>query len=160
MKEVYLLLGSNEGNRKENLALAIKQIKGYGKIIAQSSIYETEAWGLKEQNHFLNQALQIETSLSAGGLLDVLKVIEKEIGRLPSIKWGPRVIDIDILFYEDAIIDLPQIKIPHSYLHERRFTLVPLNEIAPDFIHPLLNKKVKDLLKVCKDKGQVIKLKV
>jgi 2-amino-4-hydroxy-6-hydroxymethyldihydropteridine diphosphokinase len=156
MEEVYLLLGSNEGNRNHHLEQARELIAmRCGEIQASSSLYETEAWGLKEQSPFLNQALIISTLKPAIELLRILKAIEKEAGRIETTKWGPRVIDIDILFYGKQIVDLPDLKIPHPYLQQRRFTLVPLNEIAADFIHPFLNKQVKMLLEECPDKGEV-----
>ena len=156
MNEVYLLLGSNEGTPEHNLLVAWQQIATRcGKIIHHSSIYETEAWGLKEQNNFLNQALLITTSLKPSELLIVLKQIEKETGRVESTKWGPRVIDIDILFYNTEIIDLPELKIPHPYIQERRFTLAPMHEIAPDFVHPVLGKTMTELLAICRDNSEV-----
>ncbi len=159
MKEVYLLLGSNEGNRIENFNKASELIElRYGKIICSSSIYETEAWGLKEQNAFLNQAVMIQTSLPALLLLTKLKAIESETGRTETVKWGPRVIDIDILFYGNDIVKLPELTIPHPYLHLRRFTLTPLNEIAKEFVHPVLQKTVTTLLKECKDSSEVIQI--
>ena len=157
MKEVYLLLGSNEGDRQANLSKASALIElRCGKIICASSIYETEAWGLKEQNAFLNQALAIQTSLTAYTLLTTLKEIERETGRTETVKWGPRVIDIDILFYSSDIVELPELKIPHPFLHQRRFTLTPLNGIAKDFVHPILKKSVKQLLEECADDSGVI----
>jgi 2-amino-4-hydroxy-6-hydroxymethyldihydropteridine diphosphokinase len=156
MKEVYLLLGSNEGNRFDNLVKAVRQIElRVGKPTRQSSVYETEAWGLKEQASFLNQALAIQTSLSAPDLLVILKAIEKETGRTDTVRWGPREIDIDILFYGKEIVDLPDLKIPHPFLHERRFTLAPLKEIAPSFIHPCFDKTVSELLEYCADINEV-----
>ena len=152
MTEVYLLLGTNEGKRENNLRRAIALLEEkFGVLRKKSSVYETEAWGLKEQAVFLNQAVCIQTSLSASDLLVELKAIEKEAGRTPTVKWGPRVIDIDILFYGTAIINLPELKVPHPYLHQRRFTLVPLQEIAADFIHPVFNKTVEELLSACED---------
>lgn len=156
MTEVYLLLGSNEGNRKGNLKKACKLIEfRCGKIMRPSSIYETEAWGMKEQNHFLNQALLIKTPLTPPNLLNTVKAIEKELGRTETIKWGPRIIDVDILFYEDKIVLLPELTIPHPFIQERKFTLVPLNEIATDFIHPAFKETVKQLLEECLDESEV-----
>ncbi|MFN8288451.1 MAG: 2-amino-4-hydroxy-6-hydroxymethyldihydropteridine diphosphokinase [Chitinophagales bacterium] len=157
--KAYLLLGSNLGNRQENLKKAIDFLTSWcGKVTAQSALYETEAWGLKEQPAFINQAIAIEAELPAQPLLSTIKRIEVEIGRSTGVKWGPRLIDIDILFYGDTIMNTEPLVIPHPHLHERRFTLTPLNEIAPDLIHPVLNKAVKALLAECPDKSQVVKL--
>lgn len=159
MAEVYLLLGSNEGHREQHLKQAAQQIGILcGDIIRRSGIYETEAWGLKEQPAFLNQALLLQTNLTPAGLLTKLKNIERETGRIQTVHWGPRIIDIDILFYGADIIDLPQLKVPHPYLHQRRFTLQPLQEIAPELNHPLLKQSVSELLKVCPDVSEVKKL--
>ncbi|MES2620446.1 MAG: 2-amino-4-hydroxy-6-hydroxymethyldihydropteridine diphosphokinase [Bacteroidota bacterium] len=156
MKEVYLLLGSNEGGRKANLESALEKIElCCGKVLRCSSLYETEAWGLKEQPGFLNQAVLVLTGLKPFPLLSTLKTIERESGRTETVKWGPRVIDIDILFYAGETVNLPELKIPHPYLHERRFTLAPLNEIAAGFVHPVLRKSVGQLLDACTDEGAV-----
>ncbi len=156
METAYLLLGTNEGTREKNLENAKELIeKECGKIIHSSSVYETEAWGLKEQNSFLNKALSISTSLDAHSLLAALKYIETEVGRTQTVKWGPRVIDIDILFYGNEVIDEADLKIPHPFIAERRFTLVPLNEIAKEFVHPILRKSINELLKECKDESEV-----
>ncbi len=161
MKEVYLLLGSNEGNREENLANCRKLIEfRCGEIINVSPVYETEAWGMKDQNSFLNQALAVRTGLSPTDLLAALKSIEKETGRKKTVRWGPRIIDIDILFYSNEVFDLPGLIIPHPYLHERRFTLMPLNEISAEFVHPVLHKTIKVLLNECSDTSTAIKLTV
>jgi len=159
MTDVYLLLGTNEGNRSENLLKALALIElDCGRIVKRSSLYQTEAWGIKAQDSFLNQAVVIKTSLAPMSLLTQLKAIEKGIGRIDTIKWGPRVIDIDILFYENEIIDLPELKVPHPYISERRFTLEPLNEIAAGFIHPESHKTISRLLEECKDTSDVRKL--
>ena len=156
MENVYLLLGSNENDRIRNLEKACYWISLFGgKILKQSALYETEAWGLKEQNAFINQAVLIETSLTPKEFLLQLKAIEKEIGRVETIKWGPRVIDIDILFYGNHVLDTEELKVPHPYLHERRFTLAPLNEIAAEFVHPVINKTVNELLQNCNDTSLV-----
>lgn len=160
MTEVYLLLGSNEGIPEANLQTARLNIEGHcGTIAKCSSIYQTEAWGIKEQNSFLNQALLINTALSPSQLLVVLKDIEKDMGRIETIKWGPRVIDIDILFYGSEVINLPQLIIPHPQIQNRLFTLIPMNEIAPDFIHPALYKTIAELLLNCKDES-VVKISI
>ena len=156
MTVVYLLLGSNENNRQHNIeqALRLMALKGC-EILSQSALYETEAWGLKEQQPFLNQAVEVRTTLQPLQLLHTLKAIEKETGRVETVKWGPRVIDIDILFYGAAIIDEPELKVPHPYLHQRRFTLVPLAEIAPQLLHPVIYKTVVQLLAECEDTSEV-----
>ena len=159
MTHVYLLLGSNENDRFKNLEKACKLIAlKCGKILKQSALYETEAWGLKEQNSFLNQALIIDTKLPPVELLVQLKAIEKETGRKETVKWGPRVIDIDILFYGNEIVKSKELKIPHPFLHQRKFTLEPINEIEPGFIHPVFQKSVHELLKECPDTSLVKKL--
>jgi len=156
MVDVCLLLGSNENDRLNNLETAKQLIElRSGKIEKQSPVYETEAWGLKEQNSFLNQAVLVNTKLAALDLLHELKAIEKEVGRKETVKWGPRVIDIDILFYDDEIIEEEDLKVPHPYIHERKFTLVPLNEIATQLVHPVLKKTVQQLLQECKDGSEV-----
>jgi len=156
MNEVYLLLGSNEGKPEENLLRAKAQIaERCGAIAVESSLYETEAWGIKEQPSFLNQAILIKTNLNPTDLLLSLKLIEKQLGRVETTKWGPRVIDIDILFYGQEIVNLPDLKIPHPYIQERRFALVPLAEIAPQFIHPILRKTMSELLRDCPDNSEV-----
>ncbi len=156
METAYLLLGTNEGEREKNLQKAKELIgKTCGQIILSSSIYETEAWGLKEQNSFLNEALSISTLLDASSLLVALKNIEVQTGRTEAVKWGPRVIDIDILFYGNEVVNNVDLKIPHPFIAERRFTLVPLNEIAKEFVHPVLKKTMNELLKECKDESEV-----
>ncbi len=156
MENVYLLLGSNETDRFGNLEKACEWIAlRCGKILKKSALYETEAWGLNEQNAFINQAVLIETSFAPKELLLQLKAIEKEIGRVETVKWGPRVIDIDILFYGNDVLDTEELKVPHPFLHERRFTLAPLNEIAAEFVHPVLNKTVNELLQNCNDTSLV-----
>ncbi len=159
MMKTYLLLGSNENDRFRNLKKACELIElRCGKVLSQSALYETEAWGLKEQNAFINQAVLIETSLAPKELLLQLKATEKEIGRVETVKWGPRVIDIDILFYGNEVVDMEELKVPHPFLHERRFTLAPLNEIAAEFVHPLLQKTVNELLSDCPDTSLVKEL--
>ncbi len=159
MIEVYLLLGSNEGNTKQNLAAARTLIASRsGEIIMCSSLYQTEAWGVKQQNSFLNQAILVKTDLPATALLTTLKKIEKETGRVETAKWGPRVIDIDILFYGNSLTNLPELKIPHPYIQDRRFTLAPMCEIAPTLLHPVIGKTIQELLSICKDNSEVTKL--
>ena len=156
MTNVYLLLGSNEGQPMENLTTS-RLLIGIrcGSIIRQSSIYETEAWGIKHQKSFLNQAILVSTDLSPAALLETIKQIENDLGRIETVRWGPRIIDIDILFYGNETIDEPDLNIPHPFIQDRRFTLVPMAEIAPDLMHPILEKTMVELLTICKDTSEV-----
>ena len=148
MNQTYLLIGGNLGKREENLERAKRSIAGrLGPVLKVSSIYETEAWGMKDQPAFLNQVLFVETELSPVAVLDAILSIEKEMGRTRMEKFGPRTIDIDILFFNDLVIQESSLTIPHPQLHLRRFTLEPLNEIAPNLKHPVFNKPISELLK-------------
>ena len=159
MNTAYLSLGSNIGNRQDWLQQAIKQIgTKCGTILKSSSFYETAAWGINAQPAFLNMVLALQTNLSPIELLNEILTIEISLGRKREIKWGARTIDIDILFYDQTILELPNLVIPHPYLHERRFTLVPMAEIAPAFIHPAFNQTITQLLDNCIDKLEVIKI--
>lgn len=146
MAIVYLGLGTNIGDRAANLQKAREALATFATIKTKSSLYETEAWGYTRQAPFLNQVLAIQTRLSPLSLLKKLKDTEAEMGREESFRWGPRLIDLDILFYDQQIIRLPSLTVPHESLHERAFVLVPLAEIAPDFIHPVFQKTVQALL--------------
>ena len=160
MSKAYLLIGGNLGDRKENLSTSIELIKEHcGSLITSSSLYETAAWGITGQPSFLNQALEISTSLNAKQLLRKILKIEKMMGRVRNEKFGPRIIDIDILFYEDEILDLPFLKIPHPELQNRRFVLVPLAEINSGLQHPVLNTTIAELLEECPDNLEVIKIR-
>lgn len=159
MSKAYLMIGGNLGDRKENLQQAIILIrKSCGPLIKISSLYETAAWGLVDQPSFLNQALEISTSLSAIELLSSILSIEKDMGRTRTEKLGPRLIDIDILFFNDEVHDLPHLKIPHPELQNRRFVLTPLAEITPQLQHPVLKKNIAQLLEECPDNLEVIKV--
>jgi 2-amino-4-hydroxy-6-hydroxymethyldihydropteridine diphosphokinase len=152
MNKVYLSLGSNEGHRQQWLELAIAAIADRcGSITKQSSIYETAAWGIEDQPGFLNMALEVDTELGPEAVLGVIQQIELELGRQRVVKWGQRTLDIDILLYNHEIIRDAHLSIPHPYLHERRFTLEPLSEIAGDYVHPILNKSISVLLEECAD---------
>lgn len=148
MTTVFLGLGTNIGDRFHNLSKAREAISGFATIDTASSLYETEAWGYTDQAAFLNQVVSIQTKLSPLKLLKKIKKIEQQLGREESFRWGPRLIDIDILFYGKRIVNLPILTIPHKNLHNRAFVLIPLAEIAPDFIHPIFKKSVQDLLDV------------
>ncbi len=159
MNKAYLLTGGNMGNRQENLATANESIEQQcGDIINASSLYETAAWGKNDQPSFLNQVLEIQTSLSPRQLLKKILYIEKQIGRVRKEKYGPRVIDIDILLFNDEIYNYPSLKIPHPELQNRRFALVPLAEIAPENVHPVFKKTITELLAICPDKLTVKKI--
>ena len=152
MNQVYLLIGGNLGNRASNLDMALKLIEQEcGAISRVSSVYETAPWGKKDQPDFLNQAILIFTNLSPQMLLDNILTIEKQMGRFRAEKFGSRIIDMDILFYNDDIIESGELRIPHPELQNRRFVLEPLAEIAPQKIHPLLKKTVEELLQECRD---------
>ena len=135
------------GNRRQQLKNAEILIgKRIGKIKKVSSLYQTASWGKTDQPDFLNQVLLVETTLSAQQVLDNILETEIELGRIRGEKWGSRLIDIDILFYNDEIINTDLLTVPHPYLHERRFTLEPLNEIASELKHPILNQTIRELL--------------
>lgn len=157
----FLSIGSNIGDRLENCKKAIARLAGYEgiEIIKKSSFYETEPWGEIEQAWFFNCVIEIKTELVVKDLLFLLLNIEKEFGRNRAEKGGPRVLDIDILFFDKEIIQSEDMVIPHPFLHQRRFVLMPLSEIAPDFIHPVLKKNVADLLKETDDNKKVIHCK-
>jgi len=158
MNRAYLLLGGNMGNRQWNFAKATAYIEQYcGPVIQSSSLYETAAWGKTDQPLFLNQALEIGTLLGAEHLMNQVLEIEKLMGRERKEKYGPRIIDIDILLFNDEQYDLPLLKVPHPELQNRRFALIPLAEIAGDLHHPALEKSIDELLKECPDKLEVKK---
>ena len=146
LNKTFLHTGSNLGDKAQNLATARDLIEAQiGPILKASCVYNTKAWGITDQPDFLNQALEVETKLSPIDLLDTILSIEQEMGRKREIKWGERLIDIDILFYNEDIIDQPRLTIPHPYLHYRNFVLVPMFEIAPDLRHPLLKQTISEL---------------
>ena len=155
----YLLIGSNMG-RKETYLMAARQAIGVhiGFIKAVSALYRTAAWGNEQQDDFVNQALAVETRLSPPALLTVIHSIEQQIGRRRKEKWEPRMIDIDILLYEDICMQTPDLTIPHPHLPYRRFALTPLCDIAPQQQHPQLQQTIADLLRHCPDTLPVQKI--
>jgi len=157
MSRVYLSLGSNIGDRKQNISIASGNINDtIGRIISRSSFYETEPWGFNDENFFLNQSIIIKTTLTPETILKELMTIEEMMGRTRKEKrYASRIIDLDILFYDDMIIETPQLIIPHPLLHKRRFVLKPLAEIAPEMIHPVFKKTIHHLLAECDDKMKV-----
>ncbi|MCC3160816.1 2-amino-4-hydroxy-6-hydroxymethyldihydropteridine diphosphokinase [Hymenobacter sp. 15J16-1T3B] len=149
----YLLLGSNLGDRVVTLHRALVALAGKaGRLVAVSGVYETAAWGQEAQPAFLNQAVQLNTDLAPEQLLAACQQIEADLGRERLELWGPRTLDVDILFYDDLVLDTPALTIPHPRLPERLFALMPLADIATTYVHPQLGKSVADLLADCPDK--------
>lgn len=156
MNKAYLLMGGNVGDTKQIFLTAIVLLESECGIVSKkSSLYDTAPWGKADQQNFLNQALLLVTPLSAHDLLRNILYIEEKMGRRRLEKNGPRVIDIDILLYNELIIDDVQLSIPHPELQFRRFALTPLAEIAPSYIHPILHKSVAQLLLECGDQLEV-----
>ena len=151
MKEhiVYLALGTNLGDRLANLKQAIVSLTPQMEVKAKSSVYETPPWGYEDQPKFLNQVVKVKTYLEPEALLKHLKRLEVALGRKESFPNGPRLIDIDILFFDDAVLNTPSLVIPHPRLHERGFVLLPLMDIAPDLVHPISKKSVSEMVVEC-----------
>jgi len=146
MHTVYIALGTNLGARRQNLAQAEKALKQIVFVVSKSSIYETPPWGYSDQPAFLNQVLMIDTSLEPENLLVELKRIERELGREESFRYGPRLIDLDILFYDNIVYNSDKLSIPHPQIVNRAFVLTPLVELAPEMMHPIENKTMSELL--------------
>ena len=158
MNKAYLLIGGNIGDRLANIKEAIQLLnEAAGTIVQSSAIYETAPWGNTQQAPFLNQALVLSTSHDAATLLRILLSIETKMGRIRNIPLGPRTMDIDIIYFNNEIIETNQLTIPHPQLHKRNFVLIPLVEIAPNYLHPILNKTNSVLLSECKDESLVHK---
>jgi 2-amino-4-hydroxy-6-hydroxymethyldihydropteridine diphosphokinase len=159
MKIVFLGIGTNLGNRETNVEQAVTKIDEYiGPVLSSSSIYETEPWGFKAKNQFLNLVVKVETKLTPSGVLGRILMIESILGRIRGEeRYTSRLIDIDILLYEAMIIDEESLKIPHQLIQQRRFVLVPLCELASEMIHPVLKKSFAELLEICEDKSVVKK---
>ena len=159
MNKAYLLTGGNEGDRYLNMQQARTNIEHIcGRLLLVSSIYETAPWGKPDQPDFLNQVLLVETALSPQALLAAIFSIEEKGGRKRTVKNAPRTIDIDILFYNRLVLEEPGLSIPHPGILDRRFVLEPLNEISPDFIHPVIGKSIHELLLECTDELAVKKI--
>jgi 2-amino-4-hydroxy-6-hydroxymethyldihydropteridine diphosphokinase len=159
MKIVFLGIGTNLGNRESNLEEAVARIREYiGPVLDSSSIYETEPWGFHAKDEFLNKVVKVNTELTPSGLLGRILMIESLLGRVRGqVRYSSRLIDIDILLYEDLIVEEESLKIPHPLLQQRKFVLVPLCEIASEIIHPVLKKSIAELLEICEDRGDVKK---
>jgi 2-amino-4-hydroxy-6-hydroxymethyldihydropteridine diphosphokinase len=150
---VYLALGSNLGNRAANLKEAVASLPPQMEVRAKSKVYETPPWGYTEQDNFLNQVLKVKTYLEPEPLLKHIKRLEIALGRKSSFRYGPRLIDMDILFYDELVLESATLTIPHPRVHERGFVLLPLLDIAPEFVHPVKQMNVRDMLAGCDLRG-------
>ncbi len=158
MHEVVLHLGSNMENREQYLEKGIALLDMYvGKIIRNSSIYETAAWGVTDQADFLNQAIILKSGLKPHQILEKIQAIETLLDKKTAFRWGPRTLDIDIIFIDQIVIDHKDLQVPHPRLHQRKFVLASLEEIIPNWNHPVLNQSIRELLNICKDQSKVIK---
>lgn len=152
----YLLLGSNLGDKNQNIDRALQMIKeGIGPILDQSSRYLTQPWGVEDQEDFINMAVKVNSDKKPSEVLDTIKKIEEKVGRTETIHWGPRILDIDILYCDDKVIDTEAIKIPHPQIYNRNFVLVPLIEIAGEMIDPVKNISLDEIYERCTDMCEV-----
>ena len=157
MNTVYIQLGSNIGERESFISKSMEQIEeNIGEIITESSVFETIPWGNENQNNFLNSVIKIKTPFDSFKVLKKSQEIENNLGRVRVEKWGERTIDIDILFYNNKIINTKELIIPHPLIQQRKFVLVPLSEIAPNYTHPILKKSISTLLSECKDNQKIL----
>lgn len=156
----FIGIGSNLGDPLAQCKTAVARMKAHPRLIlrAQSSFYKTQPFGKADQEWFINAVVQVETELSPAELLDSLLSIEREMGRERGEKWGPRIIDLDLLFYDALVLKEDRLEVPHPGIASRRFVLEPLAEIAGDLVHPVLKKPIRDLQKELKDDAQVIRL--
>ena len=158
MSIVFIGIGSNLGDRVANCKKAIDEISSIAKVVQISSLYETDPVGKEDQPEFINCVVEIETELSPQDLLKHLNRVEEELGRVRHEKWGPRIIDLDIIFYDDQVIIDQNLEIPHPRAHLRRFVIEPLCEIAPEFIHPKFSISVLELLNKIEDDKRVVRI--
>jgi len=150
---VYLSLGSNLGNRADNIKQAITSLRPQMDVKAKSKVYETPPWGYTEQSTFLNQVVKVKTYVEPEPLLKHLKRLEVALGRQATFHYGPRLIDIDILFYDDLVLETPILTLPHPHMHKRGFVLRPMMDIAPDLMHPVEKKSIRELIVLCDLRG-------
>lgn len=143
---VYIALGTNIGQRAQNMRQALDELESILEVGERSPIYETPPWGLEDQPDFLNQVIRGETELEPVELIKALKEIEAEMGRVPTVRYGPRLIDLDLLFYDDLVFEADKLSIPHPRMRKRAFVLVPLADLAPDLVHPVYRKTVNEML--------------
>jgi 2-amino-4-hydroxy-6-hydroxymethyldihydropteridine diphosphokinase len=155
---IFLLLGSNLGDRLKHLSEAVAHIGAFAPVLRMSSVYTTSAWGNTNQPEFLNQVVEVDTTLSPELLLQNILKVEAKMGRSRIEKWGSRIIDIDILLYRDTIVETDTLKVPHPQLQNRKFTLVPLRELAPDLTHPVFRKTIAQIDEECTDSLKVTRL--
>jgi len=159
MNKAYLMIGGNEGDRFSHLRQARSNLElCCGELIQQSSLYETAPWGNTNQAMFINQALLLQTTQNPTQLMENILNIEQKMGRKRAVRYGPRSIDIDILFFNNEIISIPMLTVPHPEIQNRRFVLEPMNEIAASYIHPVLHKSITELLRTCPDPLTVKKI--
>lgn len=160
MRQIFLSLGSNLGDKSLNIFKSLAFLeKKVGAIVQKSALYETQPWGLQTQPNFYNMVIEVTSTLTPMAVLDQILAIEKEMGRIREVRWAKRLIDIDILYDDKLIINEASIKIPHPEIAYRKFVLIPLLEIAPDFVHPVLKLSTQELLQQCTDPLEVIKVK-